>query len=139
MPYPEEMIAPMRKELTKLGVQELRDAKTVDTLLKNQKETVLIIVNSMCGCAARTARPAFQEALKNKKIPKTIATVFAGQDLEATSQLREKYLKAFPPSSPAFALFKNNKPVTVIGREEIMGYEPEIIEKKLKKAFDEFC
>ena len=138
MPYPEEIIAPMRKEITSLGVAELKTAEAVDTLLANNKEA-LIIINSICGCAARTARPAFRQALENKKIPETIATVFAGQDIEATEHLRKKYLKQFPPSSPAFAIFKNKKPIFLIPREEILNQEPEKVSRKLINAFNELC
>ena len=106
MPYDPVLVAPMRKELTNIGITELTTAEAVDTFMSETNGSALIIINSVCGCAAGSARPAVAIALKNEKTPDRVATVFAGQDLEATAKARG-YFSQIPPSSPSFALFKD--------------------------------
>ena len=135
--YPEEMCAPMRQDLTNLGYKELRTANEVDDLL-TQKGTTLLVVNSVCGCAAGNARPAAKLATKFLKKPDVFATVFAGQDLEATVKARE-YMLPYPPSSPSIALFKDGKIVHMIERHHIEGRSAEMIAKNLEIAFKDYC
>src|SRR5918998_5513603 len=116
--YPEEFIGPMRQELTQLGVQETRTPEAVDAVLGPQGGTVLMVINSMCGCAAGRARPGIALALRHAIVPDTVATVFAGGDLEATARVRE-YLQDYPPSSPSVALFREGMPVFMLQRHEI--------------------
>lgn len=130
--YPEHMVAPMRQELTDLGVQELRTPEDVDNALQG---LTLVVINSVCGCAAGNARPAIKLALQGEKVPK-IATVFAGVDSEATQKLRS-YIE-FPPSSPAMALFKDKEVVFMLHRQNIEGRSPEEIAQDLKEAFSKF-
>lgn len=138
MPYPEYICAPMRQDLTSVGFQELKNEVEVDQSIPNSKGTVLLVMNSVCGCAAGTARPGIKLALKDGKKPEKLLTVFAGQDLEATSQAR-KYTLPYPPSSPAIALFKDGKLVHFIERHHIEGRSAEMIAENLKMAFDEYC
>ena len=138
MPYPEYICAPMRQDLTSVGFQELKNEVEVDQSIPNSTGTVLLVMNSVCGCAAGTARPGIKLALKDGKIPAKLVTVFAGQDLEATSQAR-KYTLPYPPSSPAIALFKDGKLVHFIERHHIEGRSAEMIAENLKMAFDEYC
>lgn len=138
MPYPEYICAPMRQELTSVGFEELKTAEEVDKIIPESKGTVLLMVNSVCGCAAGSARPAVRMALNNGKKPSKLTTVFAGQDLEATSQAR-KYTLPYPPSSPAIALFKDGKLVHFIERHHIEGRSAEMIAENLKMAFEEYC
>ena len=140
MKYPEEFIGPMRQELTCLGVQELRSSLDVDNFLINNpdKGVVMIVINSMCGCAAGRARPGVALALQHSTLPNKVATVFAGGDLEATARVRE-YLKDCPPSSPSVALFKEGKPIFMMHRYQIENGEADQIAGSLKKAFDEYC
>jgi len=132
------MIALMRKELTDIGIKELRTANEVDDAFKNMQGTALIVVNSVCGCAAGAARPGVAIALKNSKSPQHLYTVFAGQDQEATAQART-YFSGFTPSSPSFAILKDGSVVQMIPREEIQGHTPEQIAEKLVSAFNSFC
>ena len=138
MPYPEYICAPMRDELTSVGSQELKTPEDVDNSIPNSEGTVLLVMNSVCGCAAGTARPGVRLSLNAGKKPSKLMTVFAGQDLEATSQAR-KYTLPYPPSSPAIALFKDGKLVHFIERHHIEGRSAEMIAENLKMAFDEFC
>ncbi len=138
MPYPEYICAPMRQDLTSVGFQELKNEIEVDQSIPNSSGTLLLVMNSVCGCAAGTARPGIKLALKEGKIPAKLVTVFAGQDLDATSQAR-KYTLPYPPSSPAIALFKDGKLVHFIERHHIEGRSAEMIAENLKMAFDEYC
>ena len=138
MRYPEEFIGPMRQELTRLGVQETRTPEAVDAMLGPQRGTVLMVINSMCGCAAGRARPGIALALKHAVVPDTVATVFAGGDLEATARVRE-YLQDYPPSSPSVALFREGTPVFMLQRHQIENQDAPEIAKSLTEAFDQFC
>ncbi len=138
MPYPEYICTPMRLDLTSAGFKELKTAEEVDQTIPNQKGTLLLVMNSVCGCAAGAARPGVKLALNDGKKPEMLTTVFAGQDLEATSQAR-KYTLPYPPSSPAIALFKDGKLVHFLERHHIEGRSAEMIAENLKMAFDEFC
>jgi putative YphP/YqiW family bacilliredoxin len=136
--YPEEFVHPMREELTRIGFQELRTASEVDALLTKPSGTVLVVVNSICGCAAGRARPAVAAALENKARPEVLATVFAGQDTDATTQARS-YFTGYPPSSPSVALLRDGKLVFMLERKNIEGRDPYDIAEDLTKAFDRFC
>ncbi|MCC5936833.1 MAG: BrxA/BrxB family bacilliredoxin [Lunatimonas sp.] len=137
--YPEELIAPMRAELTDAGFQEFRTAEDVDTHLKSHKGTTLIVVNSVCGCAAGAARPGVRYALdQSAKKPTTLATVFAGNDRDAVAKVRE-YVLPYPPSSPAMALFKDGELVHFIERHHIEGRNAKMIGDHLVEVFDHFC
>ena len=137
--YPEQLVAPMRTELTSAGFQELRTPDQVDSVLSENEGTVLVVVNSVCGCAAGAARPGVKLAIEtaNHK-PSKLTTVFAGNDAEATAQAR-KYFAPYPPSSPAMALFKDGKLVHFIERHHIEGRSPQMIAENLKMAFDQYC
>lgn len=134
------MIQPMRDELTRLGIKELRTPEEVDEALKGEgaKGSTLVVVNSVCGCAAGLARPAVGVALKNDKTPDHLYTVFAGQDREATERART-YFEGQPPSSPSFALLKDGKLVHMVHRHEIENASLEEIAEKLTSAFDQYC
>jgi bacilliredoxin len=136
--YPEEFIGPMREELTRLGVKETRTTGDVDKVLGQGSGTVMMIVNSMCGCAAGRARPGVALSLKHSVLPDKVATVFAGGDIEATARVRE-YLKDYPPSSPSVALFRDGKPVFMLHRYQIENRDASDIAKSLTEAFDQFC
>ncbi|HSJ67160.1 MAG TPA: BrxA/BrxB family bacilliredoxin [Anditalea sp.] len=137
--YPEELVAPMRSELTDAGFQEFRTAEDVDNHLKNHKGTTLIVVNSVCGCAAGAARPGVRTALeKSSKKPQTLATVFAGNDKDAVNKVRE-YTLPYPPSSPAMALFKDGELVHFLERHHIEGRNAQIIGDHLVEVFEHFC
>jgi putative YphP/YqiW family bacilliredoxin len=138
MPYPEQMVAPMRAELTTAGVQELRTAAEVNDFFANHEGTALILVNSVCGCAAGSARPGVKQALQHPAKPTRVATVFAGQDLEATARARE-LIGDVPPSSPSLALLKNGELVHFVPRHRIEGQEAGSIAQDLTLAFDEHC
>ena len=137
MAYPESFIAPMREDLTQYGVEEARTPAAVDQVLASQG-TVLMIVNSVCGCAAGRARPAVGMALQHAARPNKAATVFAGGDEAAVAHLRAK-LKDYPPSSPSMALFQDGQPVYMIHRHEIEQRSPEQIAALLTQAFDRYC
>ena len=136
--YPEQMVAPMRQDLTQEGVIELRTSEEVEQLLSTEKGTVLIVVNSVCGCAAGNARPGVKSAIKNANKPDHITTVFAGVDKEAVAKARE-FMVPFPPSSPSIALFKDGEVVHMLERHHIEGRAAEAISANLIAAFDEFC
>src|SRR5258708_1663618 len=138
MPYPEEVIRPMREELTRLGVQELRTPEAVDETLKNSKGTVMVVVNSICGCAAGKARPGIAMALQNEVRPDKVATVFAGGDIEATERARS-YFTGFGPSSPSIGLLKDGQLVYMMERHQIEGRGPEQIAAELRQAFETHC
>ncbi|GMV81657.1 MAG: hypothetical protein AMXMBFR7_28410 [Planctomycetota bacterium] len=138
MPYPEELVAPMRAELTSLGVEELRTGAAVETFMKQNHGTAMVIVNSVCGCAAGGARPGVKLALQSPNRPDRIATVFAGQDQEATAKARS-YFSDIPPSSPCVALFKDGELVHFVPRHLIEGRSPQMIAQELKAAFEEHC
>lgn len=136
--YPEEIVAPMKAELTEVGFEELTTPEAVDNLMNNASGTALIMVNSVCGCAAANARPAVRMAIENAKKPDALTTVFAGVDAEAVAQAR-KYFLPYPPSSPSIALMKDGKMVHFIERHHIEGRPAELIAENLKAAFDEYC
>ena len=138
MRYPEEFIGPMRQELTRLGVQETRTPEEVDAMLGQHAGTVMMVINSMCGCAAGRARPGIALALRHAIVPDKVATVFAGGDLEATARVRE-YLQDYPPSSPSVALFRDGKPVFMLPRHQIENRDASEIAKVLTAAFEQFC
>ena len=136
--YPEEICTPMREELISEGFVSLNTAEEVKDLLEKNKGTVLLIVNSVCGCAAANARPGVIMSLNNDKTPKNLFTVFAGVDREATNSARE-LMFPFPPSSPCIALFKNGELVHMLERHHIEGREAGLISENLKQAYNEYC
>jgi putative YphP/YqiW family bacilliredoxin len=136
--YNPALVQHMRDELTQCGVKELKTPAEVDELLGTEKETILVVVNSVCGCAAGSARPAVGLALKNPKKPVHLTTVFAGQDKEATERARHYFL-GYPPSSPSMVLMKDGKVAHMIHRHDIEGYSAEEIAAQLTTAFDKYC
>lgn len=136
--YDERLIAPMREDLTRLGVQEMRTPEAVDAKLRDSTGTALVVVNSVCGCAARNARPAVARALQHDVKPDALTTVFAGQDTEAVKQARS-YFAGYPPSSPQIALLKDGKLVYMLERHQIEGRTAEEIAQDLTAAFDKHC
>jgi putative YphP/YqiW family bacilliredoxin len=136
--YPIDLVAPMAKDLTGFGFESLKTPEEVISTLENEKGTTLLVVNSVCGCAAAMARPGAKLSLMNEKRPEKLVTVFAGVDAEATSKARE-YLLPYPPSSPSIALFKEGKLVHFIERHQIEGRSAEMIAANLKSAYDQFC
>ena len=137
--YPEHLVAPMREELTSIGFNELRTANAVDSYMKEHKGTSLVMINSVCGCAAGAARPAVAMSLEtSSKKPTDLTTVFAGADIEAVSKMRE-YTLPFPPSSPAIALFKDGELVHMIERHHIEGRPAKMIAEHLEQIYQEFC
>jgi putative YphP/YqiW family bacilliredoxin len=136
--FPEELILPMREELTRIGFQELRTPEQVDTALQHEKKTVLVVVNSVCGCAAGRARPAVAAALSRGARPEVLTTVFAGQDAEATARART-YFTGYAPSSPSIALMREGKLLFMLERSDIEGRDPRAIAQDLAQAFDRFC
>ena len=136
--YPEEYVQPIREELTRIGFQELRTATDVDSVLSKANGTVLVVVNSVCGCAAGRARPAVAMAIENKARPEVLTTVFAGQDADATARART-YFTGYAPSSPSVALLRDGKLVFMLERKEIEGRDPYTIAEDLTKAFDQYC
>ena len=134
--YPAEVVAPMKEDLTSVGFDELTTPDQVDEVLKDKDETVLVVVNSVCGCAAGNARPGVKMSLENDKKPDKLVTVFAGVDKEATDQAR-KYMLPYPPSSPAIAVFKGGKLAHMLERHHIEGRPAEAIAENLKAAYDE--
>ena len=135
--YPEPLIAPMRQELTRLGVAELRTADQVDATVA-EPGTTLVVVNSVCGCAARNARPAVAMALSHTIVPDRTTTVFAGQDTAATQRAREHFV-GYPPSSPAIGLLKDGEVVFMLERWQIEGRTAQQIARDLTGAFDQYC
>jgi len=139
MPYPEQLCAPMRADLTTAGFQELRTPEQVDATIPNSSGTLLLVINSVCGCAAGAARPGVKMSLnQDGKKPEKLVTVFAGQDTDATQQAR-KYTLPFPPSSPSIALFRDGKLVHFIERHHIEGRSADMIADHLASAYQEYC
>jgi bacilliredoxin len=136
--YPEIMVIPMREELTRLGLQELRTAEEVDQALKARQGTTLVVVNSICGCAAGRMRPAVRMALQNAPRPDHAFTVFAGQDTQATERARS-YFTGQPPSSPSIAILRDGQLVYMMPRRDIESREAPAIAAELKSALDKFC
>jgi putative YphP/YqiW family bacilliredoxin len=137
--YPEQLVAPMRTDLTSAGFTELKTSEDVENYLQNQKGTTLLMINSVCGCAAGAARPGVKLALQaSDKKPTHLATVFAGVDKEAVSKARE-FTLPYPPSSPAIALFKDGELVHFVERHHIEGRNAQMIGQHLVEVFDEFC
>ncbi|HEY0995286.1 MAG TPA: BrxA/BrxB family bacilliredoxin [Gemmatimonadaceae bacterium] len=135
--YDERLVGPMRQELTRIGFQELRTAEAVDALLE-APGTTLIVVNSVCGCSARNARPAVAQAIQHGKRPAHLATVFAGQDVEATQRARERFT-GYAPSSPSMGLFRDGTLVYMLERWQIEGRSPAEISRDLVEAFERHC
>ena len=138
MPYSELMIRPMREELTRIGVEELRTAEDVEKTVRNSDGTVMIVVNSICGCAAGKARPGIARALQHEVRPDKVATVFAGADIEATEKARS-YFTGYAPSSPSIALLKDGKLVWMLERRQIEGRDATAVADELTRAFDQHC
>jgi putative YphP/YqiW family bacilliredoxin len=138
MPYPEMMVTPMRQDLVRIGFKELRTPTEVDGLLGTEKRTTLVVVNSVCGCAAGMMRPAVYLSLQGAKKPEVLTTVFAGQDLDATDRARE-YIVGYPPSSPSVALFKDGELVYMMERHQIERRHPEDIATDLQAAYARYC
>lgn len=136
--YDEMIVAPMRAELTRLGIQETRTVPEVDAVLGEKKGTVLVVVNSVCGCAAGMARPGVAMALRNSNLPEKMITVFAGNDVDATNRARS-YFTGYRPSSPSIALLRDGEVVKMLERWQIEGRGPQEIAKELTAAFDQFC
>jgi putative YphP/YqiW family bacilliredoxin len=136
--YPEIMVIPMREELTRLGVQELKTTADVDRELGVHQGTAMVIVNSICGCAAGRMRPAVKAALQHSAKPDRLFTVFAGQDAEATDRARS-YFTGYRPSSPSIALFREGKLVHMLQRSDIEHRDSADIATELKRAFDQYC
>ena len=136
--YPEELVIPMKNDLTSVGFVDLNSADLVDNMIDNESNTLLLVVNSVCGCAAGNMRPGVKLSLNNEKTPTSMGTVFAGFDTEATAQAR-RYFLPFPPSSPSIGLFKGGKLVHFIERHHIEGASPQMIAQNLASAFNEFC
>ncbi len=135
--YDPNLVQPMREELTSLGVKEMKTAEEVNAELEGFNDSVLVVVNSVCGCAAGCARPGVALALKHEKLPAKVTTVFAGQDKEATAQARS-YFVGLPASSPSMALLLNGQVVHMVHRHDIEGHSPEQIADQLTKAFDTY-
>ena len=135
--YPEEIVKPMKEELTMIGFEDLLSAQDVESAL-SKSGTTLVVVNSVCGCAAANARPGVRFSLTNEKTPDHLVTVFAGVDRDATDTARSKMIP-FPPSSPSLALFKDGELVHMVERHHIEGRPAEMISENLKEAYDEFC
>ena len=146
MTYPEFFVAPMRQELTQLGVRELKTAAEVDAVLGGQRQqpgdqqgpTVMVVVNSVCGCAAGKARPGVAMALQHDVKPDHVTTVFAGADVEATDRARS-YFTGYPPSSPSVALLRDGQLVYMMERRQIEGQSADMIARQLMSAFDQYC
>ena len=138
MSYPEFMIQPMREELTRLGVEELRTPEAVDEAIKHSRGTIMVVVNSVCGCAAGKARPGIALALQHDVRPDKVATVFAGADIEATERARS-YFTGHRPSSPSIGLLKDGQLVYMMERSQIEGKGPTEIAEELKRAFELWC
>ena len=135
--YPAELVQPMRDELTAVGFKQVSEVETIEAAI-NAKGTTLVVVNSVCGCAAANARPGVRFSLDNEKVPSTLVTVFAGVDREATDAARSMMVP-FPPSSPSMALFKDGELVHMLERHHIEGRPADMIAANLKQAYDEHC
>jgi len=136
--YPVELTIPMSKDLTDHGFEALKTPEMVDAVMDDKEGTMLLVVNSVCGCAAANARPGAKLAMQNENVPDNAYTVFAGVDQEATARARE-YMLPYPPSSPSIALFKDGKLVHFLERHHIEGRTAQIIAENLKMAFDRYC
>ena len=136
--YPPELVKPMKEDLTNVGFKELTNSQEVDDMIQNTTGSLLVVVNSVCGCAAGNMRPGVKLSLNHDKKPATLATVFAGVDQEAVAQAR-KYFLPYPPSSPSLALFKDGKLVHFLERHHIEGVTAQMIAENLQAAYDEFC
>jgi len=137
MPYNPALVAPMRAEMTKMGAKELTSVSEVDAVIGDQKGSMLVFVNSVCGCAAGNARPALALALKHSVVPQQVVTVFAGQDVEAAARARQ-YFGEYQPSSPSMALLRDGEVVHFVHRHQIEGRSPQAIAGELTAAFDRF-
>jgi len=135
--YPAELVQPMRDELTAVGFEQINDVKKIEDAI-NGEGTTLVVVNSVCGCAAANARPGVRFSLDNEKVPSTLVTVFAGVDSEATDAARSMMVP-FPPSSPSMALFKDGELVHMLERHHIEGRPADLIAENLRQAYDEHC
>jgi len=138
MPYPEMLIKPMREDLTRFGVEEARTPEDVDVAIRDTAGTVMVIVNSICGCAAGLARPGVGMGLKHSALPDKVITVFAGADIDATQRARS-FFKGYFPSSPSIGILQNGQIVFMLERHQIEGRDPVAISKDLINAFDRFC
>ena len=139
MPYPEMLVAPLRQQLVEVGFKSLLTADEVSAVMNNHEGTKLMVFNSVCGCAAGTARPGITKAIQeSSKLPNEVLTVFAGQEVEAVAKARE-FIAPFPPSSPSIGLYKNGELVHFIERHNIEGRSAEMIAANLKAAFEEYC
>ncbi len=136
--YPEMLAAPMREELTSVGFTQLLNADEVTSVLNKKQGTQLLVINSVCGCAAGSARPGIRKSLENGKKPSELITVFAGMEAEAVTKARE-FLLPYPPSSPAIALFKDGELVHMIERHNIEGRSAQMIADNLQAAYNEYC
>lgn len=136
--YPAEMVAPMKEDLTSVGFKSLTSADEVDNTIKNTEGTLLVVVNSVCGCAAGNMRPGVKMSVTGDKKPNALTTVFAGVDAEAVNQAR-KYFLPYPPSSPSIALFKDGKLVHFLERHHIEGGTAQMISDNLQEAYKQFC
>jgi len=136
--YPIALTTPMAQDLTDFGFESLPDPQTVEQALENKEGTTLVVVNSVCGCAAAMARPGVKMSIQGEKRPDKLYTVFAGVDTEATAKVRE-FLAPYPPSSPSIALFKNGQVVHMLERRHIEGRSAQIIADNLRAAYDMFC
>ena len=138
MPYPPALVAPMRVEMTRMGAKELTTPAEVDAAMGDQKGTMLVFVNSVCGCAAANARPGLALALQHPARPQEVVTVFAGQDVDATARARQ-YFSDYQPSSPSMALFRDGEVVHFVHRHQIEGRSPQAVAAELTQAFDKYC
>ena len=138
LPYSELLIKPMREDLTNIGIQETRTPEAVDAAIAGAKDTIMVVVNSVCGCAAGRARPGLALALQNDVRPQDMITVFAGADIEATERARS-YFKGYPPSSPSIGLLRNGEILFLLERHQIEGREPPEIAELLREAFNKHC
>ena len=138
MPYPPALVAPMRDEMVKMGARELTTPAEVDAALGDQRGTMLLFVNSVCGCAAGNARPALRHALTHGARPQEVVTVFAGQDVDATARARQ-YFAEYQPSSPSIALLRDGEVVHFVHRHQIEGRSPQMVAADLTAAFDKYC
>lgn len=136
--YPPHLVQPMKEDLTSVGFNQLTTVEEVDEMIQHTEGTLLVVVNSVCGCAAGNMRPGVKLSLKNDKVPTTLATVFAGVDTDATNQAR-KYFLPYPPSSPSIALFKDGKLVHFLERHHIEGGSAAMIAENLTEAYNEVC
>ena len=136
--YPAEMVLPMKEDLTNVGFEQLIDSESVDQFLTQESGTLLVVVNSVCGCAAGNMRPGVKLSLQHSKKPEILTTVFAGVDTDAVSQAR-KYFLPYPPSSPSIALFKDGKLVHFLERHHIEGGTAQMIAENLSEAYNQYC